>query len=203
MELKALQRTAIDALEDVKAQDIQVFDTLGQSSEFDRVIVASGTSNRQTRALAWNVAQKVKEAGGRVVSVEGADSGEWVLVDLGDIVVHIMVPPIRAYYALEEIWGAKPLRAKPAAKATAKSAVKKAAKQAPMKPKKKAEKKAVEKPARQAHKAAGKKTAARAPARKRPAAKKSTARQSAVRRSSRHKTATRAPATKAAQRKSR
>lgn len=159
MELKTLQRIAVDALEDVKAQDIQVYDTLGQTSEFDRVIVASGNSNRQTRALAWSVVHKVKEAGGHVIGVEGADTGEWVLVDLGDIVVHIMVPPVRAYYALEEIWGAKPVRTrqpekrpapkKPAARpAVRKSAVKKPsatkarAKKAPPKRKPSAPKKA-------------------------------------------------------------
>jgi ribosome-associated protein len=79
---------------------------------FDRVVLASGTSNRQTRALASNVAEKVKAAGGRVVSVEGTESGEWVLVDLGDIVVHIMQPAIRAYYELEEMWGSRPVRVK-------------------------------------------------------------------------------------------
>ncbi len=110
MELQKLQRVTVDALEDIKAHDIKVFDTLGQSSEFDRVIVATGNSNRQTRALAWNVVQKVKENGGRVVSVEGTDTGEWVLVDLGDVVVHIMQPTIRQYYGLEELWGAKPVR---------------------------------------------------------------------------------------------
>src|SRR5258706_1245671 len=110
MDLPKLQRVTVDALEDIKAHDIKVFDTLGQSSEFDRVIVATGNSNRQTRALAWNVVQKVKENGGHVVSVEGTDTGEWVLVDLGDVVVHIMQPAIRQYYGLEELWGAKPVR---------------------------------------------------------------------------------------------
>jgi len=128
MDLNTLQRIAINALEDVKAQDIQVYDTIGQSSEFDRIIIASGTSNRQTKALAWHVVQKVKEAGGHVGSVEGTETGEWVLVDLGDIVVHVMVPTVRAYYALEEIWGTKPMALKapiPAAKKTAKSNSKK------------------------------------------------------------------------------
>jgi nicotinate (nicotinamide) nucleotide adenylyltransferase/ribosome silencing factor RsfS/YbeB/iojap len=112
MDLQKLQRTVVDALEDVKAQDIKVFNTLGQSDMFDRVIVASATSNRQTRALAWSVVEKVKQAGGQVVSVEGTDPGEWVLVDLGDIVVHIMQPAIREYYGLEEMWGAKPVKVK-------------------------------------------------------------------------------------------
>ncbi len=108
--LQKLQRVVVDALEDVKAQDIKVYNTVGLSDMFDRVVLASGTSNRQTRALASNVAEKVKAAGGKVVSVEGADSGEWVLVDLGDIVVHIMQPAIREYYELEEMWGRKPVR---------------------------------------------------------------------------------------------
>lgn len=114
MDIKKLQRVIVDALEDVKAQDIKVFDTTGQTQLFDRVIVASGTSNRQTRALASNVRDKVKEAGGHVISVEGEETGEWVLVDLGDAVVHVMQPSIRDYYRLEEIWGQKPVPAKPA-----------------------------------------------------------------------------------------
>jgi ribosome-associated protein len=112
MILQKLQRVVIDALEDVKAQDIKVFDTTGLTSLFDRVVIASGTSNRQTRALAASVRDKVKERGGHVVSVEGEDTGEWVLVDLGDVVVHIMQPTIRAYYNLEELWGGKPVRVK-------------------------------------------------------------------------------------------
>ncbi len=110
MELRKLQRVVVDALEDVKAQDIRVFNTLGQSDLFDRVVVASGTSNRQTRALAWHVVEKVKAAGGHVVNVEGAEPGEWVLVDLGDIVVHVMQPQIRSYYDLEQMWGTRPVR---------------------------------------------------------------------------------------------
>lgn len=96
----------------MKAQDIKVFNTLGLSDMFDRVVLASGTSNRQTRSLAWSVVEKVKAAGGQVISVEGTDPGEWVLVDLGDLVVHIMQPAIRQYYGLEEMWGAKPVRVK-------------------------------------------------------------------------------------------
>lgn len=115
MDLKTLQRLVIDALEDVKAQDILVFNTTALTSLFDRVVIASGTSNRQTRALAASVRDKVKERGGDVISVEGEDTGEWVLVDLGDVVVHIMQPNIRAYYKLEEIWGGKPVRVKLAA----------------------------------------------------------------------------------------
>jgi ribosome-associated protein len=112
MDLKKLQRVVIDALEDVKAQDIKVFNTSDLTSLFDRVVIASATSNRQSRALAGNVRDMVREKGGQVISVEGEDTGEWVLVDLGDMVVHIMQPNIRTYYNLEEIWGAKPVRVK-------------------------------------------------------------------------------------------
>ena len=110
MDLRKLQRIVVDALDDIKAQDIRVFNTTGQTELFDRVIIATGTSNRQTRSLAAHVRDKVKEAGGTIVSMEGGDTGEWVLVDLGDAVVHIMQPAIRAYYNLEELWGAKPVR---------------------------------------------------------------------------------------------
>jgi ribosome-associated protein len=115
MDIRKLQRVIVDALEDVKAQDIVVFNTAHLSDMFDRVIVASGTSNRQTRALASSVAEKVKLAGGIVVSMEGEDTGEWVLVDCGDAVVHILQPAIRTYYNLEEIWGGKEVRLKSAA----------------------------------------------------------------------------------------
>ncbi|MBU6273039.1 MAG: ribosome silencing factor [Betaproteobacteria bacterium] len=112
MDLRKLQRLVVDALEDVKGQDIRVFDTRPVTDLFDRVVLVSGTSNRQTRALAAHVRDQVKQAGGEVISVEGEDTGEWVLVDLGDIVVHVMQPAIRAYYNLEEIWGGKPVRVK-------------------------------------------------------------------------------------------
>lgn len=123
MDIQTLQSIVVDALEDVKAQDIRIFDTSKQTSLFERVVLASGTSNRQTKALASSVREKVKAEGGDVISTEGDDTGEWVLVDLGDIVVHIMQPAIRAYYRLEEIWGEKelPLSApKPKAKRTTK-----------------------------------------------------------------------------------
>lgn len=110
MDIKKLQALVIDALEDVKAQDIQVFDTAHLTSLFDRIAVASGTSNRQTKALASSVRDKVKEAGGQILSIEGEGTGEWVLVDLGDMIVHIMQPAIRAYYRLEEIWGEKEVK---------------------------------------------------------------------------------------------
>jgi ribosome-associated protein len=110
MDIRKLQRIVVDTLDDLKAQNIKVLDTTGLSDIFDRVVVASGTSNRQTRAMASEVAEKVKAGGGEVLSVEGEETGEWVLVDLGDAVVHVMLPPIRAYYDLEEIWGGKPVR---------------------------------------------------------------------------------------------
>ncbi|WP_070107801.1 ribosome silencing factor [Burkholderia plantarii] len=112
MDIRKLQRVIVDALEDVKAQDIKVFNTSHLTELFDRVIVASGTSNRQTKALASNVREQVKAAGGDVVSSEGEDTGEWVLVDCGDAVVHILQPALRQYYNLEEIWGDKPVRMK-------------------------------------------------------------------------------------------
>ncbi len=109
MDIRKLQRLVVDALEDVKGTDIRVFNSTGLTQLFDRVIIASGTSNRQTKALAASVRDKVKAAGGHIVSVEGEETGEWVLVDLGDAIVHVMQPAIRAYYNLEEIWGAKPV----------------------------------------------------------------------------------------------
>ena len=112
MDIRKLQRVIVDALEDVKAQDIRVFNTTHLTSLFDRVIVASGTSNRQTKALASSVREGVKEAGGEIVSTEGEDIGEWVLVDCGDAIVHILQPALRQYYNLEEIWGDKPVRIK-------------------------------------------------------------------------------------------
>lgn len=110
MDIKKLQGIVVDALEDIKAQDIHVYDTVHLTSLFDRIAIASGTSNRQTKALAASVRDKVKESGGAILSVEGEDTGEWVLVDLGDMIVHIMQPAIRAYYRLEEIWGDKEVK---------------------------------------------------------------------------------------------
>ncbi|NGR07357.1 ribosome silencing factor [bacterium SGD-2] len=112
MDIQKLQRLVIDALEDVKAQDIKVFNTSHLTSLFDRVVIASGTSNRQTRALASSVADKARENNIPILAYEGEETGEWVLVDLGDIVVHCMQPAIRQYYNLEEIWGGKPVRVK-------------------------------------------------------------------------------------------
>ena len=110
MDIKKLQTLVVDALEDVKAQDIKVYDTTHLTSLFDRICIASGTSNRQTKALASSVREKVKENGGEVLSVEGEEVGEWVLVDLGDMIVHIMQPVIRGYYRLEELWGDKEVK---------------------------------------------------------------------------------------------
>lgn len=111
-DVQKLQRTVVDALEDVKAQDLKVFDTEHLSSLFERVILASGTSNRQTKALSASVRDKVRNAGFGKPRIEGEDNGEWIIVDCGSVVVHIMQPQIRQYYNLEEIWGEKPVRLK-------------------------------------------------------------------------------------------
>lgn len=112
MDLRKLQRTVVDALEDVKAQDIRVFDTTKMTDLFDRVVIATGSSNRQTRSLASSVSSAVKAKGGEVISIEGQETGEWVLVDCGDVVVHILQPAMRTYYQLEGMWGDKPVRVK-------------------------------------------------------------------------------------------
>lgn len=105
MNIDTLQRTIVNGLEDVKAHDITIFNTTHLSRMFDRVIIASGTSNRHTCALAMHVREKVKVIGGEIRGMEGMDAGEWVLVDCTDIVVHIFLPALRQYYRLEEIWG--------------------------------------------------------------------------------------------------
>lgn len=107
-----LQLTVVDALEDVKAQNLVVYDTEHLSSLFERVIIASGTSNRQTKALAASVRDKVREAGFGKPRIEGEDNGEWIIVDCGPVVAHIMQPMIREYYHLEDIWGEKPIKSK-------------------------------------------------------------------------------------------
>src|SRR5688572_7761269 len=112
MDIRKLQRAIVDGLEDVKAQNIAVFNTEHLTPMFERVIVASGTSNRQTKALASSVRDAVKARGLPVLSVEGADNGEWIIVDCGAAVAHIMQPAIRDYYRLEEIWGGKDVRMK-------------------------------------------------------------------------------------------
>jgi ribosome-associated protein len=128
-----LQRAIVDGLEDVKAQDIQVFDTEHLSPLFERVIVASGTSNRQTKALAASVRDAVRDAGFPKPRIEGEANGEWIIVDCAQVVVHIMQPNFRSYYHLEELWGEKPVRmkfgaSKPAAPAAPAAAAKPAAK---------------------------------------------------------------------------
>ena len=111
-DVQKLQRIVVDSLEDVKAQDISVFNTEHLSPLFERVIIASGTSNRQTKALAANVRDDVRDGGFGKPRIEGEENGEWIIVDCGSVVVHIMQPAIRLYYHLEEIWGDKPVRIK-------------------------------------------------------------------------------------------
>jgi len=149
-----LQRAIVDGLEDVKAQDIAVFNTEHLSPLFERVIVASGTSNRQTKALASSVRDAVRDAGFPKPRIEGEENGEWIIVDCGAAVAHIMQPAIRQYYHLEEIWGEKPVRVKVGG--ASKPALSESERAAAKKP-------------------AAKKTAAKAPAKKTPAAKKATA----------------------------
>jgi ribosome-associated protein len=112
MDIRKLQRAIVDGLEDVKAHDIRVFNTEHLSPLFERVIVASGTSNRQTKALASSVRDAVKSRGLQVMRMEGEDNGEWIIVDCGAAVVHVMQPAIRQYYNLEELWGDKPVHMK-------------------------------------------------------------------------------------------
>lgn len=111
-DIQKLQRAIVDGLEDVKAQDIQVFNTEHLSPLFERVMMASGTSNRQTRALAASVRDAVRDAGFDKPRIEGEENGEWIIVDCGAAVVHIMQPSIRQYYHLEELWGDTPVRLK-------------------------------------------------------------------------------------------
>ena len=179
MDIRKLQRAIVDGLEDVKAQNILVFNTEHLSSLFERVIIASGTSNRQTKSLASSVRESVKSAGYPVPRTEGETNGEWIIVDCGAAVVHVMQPVIREYYHLEEIWGGKLVKVKlddapmslvkasePAKKASAKAAAKKAA--------------AKTVPA-QRQRAPAKAAPAKAPAAKRPAAKMPAAKTTAVR----------------------
>ncbi|HET9668936.1 MAG TPA: ribosome silencing factor [Casimicrobiaceae bacterium] len=104
MHLDKLQEVAVAALEDIKARDIEVIDVRPQTSLYDTMVVASADSNRQVKALANHVREKLKEAGAPILGVEGESVGEWILVDAGDIVVHVMQPAVRAYYNLEELW---------------------------------------------------------------------------------------------------
>ena len=128
MDLKTKQRAVVDALEDIKGHDIVVYDTATMPSMFERVVIASGDSTRQVKALADHVQEKLKALGARTYGVEGAKSGEWILVDFGDLVVHVMHPTVRSFYNLEELWGGKNVRmTAPAGRAPAKKAAKKAA----------------------------------------------------------------------------
>jgi ribosome-associated protein len=163
LSIKKLETIAVDALEDIKGRDIIIVNTTKVSQMFERIVLASGESNRQVRALARNVADKVREAGGEVLSTEGEETGEWVLVDLGPVVVHIMQPTVRLHFDLEGLWGP----GKPAGIAAEKAAKKAAAK----KPSSKAtvddaEEKAPAKPR------AGKPAATKTATDKKPAAKK-------------------------------
>ena len=171
MDIKKLQTLVVDALEDVKGQEIVLFDTTHLTSLFDRIAVVSGTSNRQTKALAASVRDKVKEAGGDVVGLEGEDTGEWVLVDLGDMIVHIMQPAIRQYYRLEEIWGDKPVKLGAAKRKSTLEGQDAAAPKAKSKHLAANQEQEDAKPVRE-RKPAAKKTADAKPAAKKPAAKK-------------------------------
>ncbi|MDP3618736.1 MAG: ribosome silencing factor [Ramlibacter sp.] len=214
-----LQRAIVDALEDVKAQDITVFNTEHLSPLFERVIVASGTSNRQTKALAASVRDKVREAGFPKPRIEGEENGEWIIVDCGAAVAHIMQPAIRQYYHLEEIWGDKPVRLKfgapkpiaqasePEPKAAAKKTPargSKSAKDAPAKAagKTSATRTGAAKPAAGKNTATAKSAPSRAPAKQAKApAKKAPARSSAPAKSAAAKPAARKPAAKSPARK--
>jgi ribosome-associated protein len=112
MDIRKLQRAIVDGLEDVKAQHVAVFNTEHLSPLFERVIIASGTSNRQTKSLAASVRDTVRSRGLQVMRTEGEENGEWIIVDCGAAVVHIMQPAIREYYHLEEIWGGKAVKMK-------------------------------------------------------------------------------------------
>lgn len=130
-DVQKLQRAIIDGLEDVKAVDIQVFDTEHITSLFERVIIASGSSNRQTKALAASVRDAVRDAGFAKPRIEGEENGEWIIVDCGAAVAHIMQPTIRQYYHLEELWGDKPVKLKLGAPAPLVKAAKPEVEEAP------------------------------------------------------------------------
>jgi len=110
MDIRKKQRAVVEALEDVKGRDIVVFNVARQTAFFERVVIASGDSSRQVNALAASVQEKLKALGAQIRGVEGRKNGEWVLVDLGDIVVHVMHPAVRSYYNLEELWGEKEVK---------------------------------------------------------------------------------------------
>ena len=185
MDIKKLQRAIVDGLEDLKGQNIAVFDTEHLSSLFERVVIASGTSNRQTRALASSVREAVKEKGFPVPRVEGEENGEWIIVDCGAAVVHLMQQTIRDYYNLEEIWGDKPVKLKAEAGGTKLvKASESVADERPAAPAKKAtaKKAAAGKaaPKKSAEPASGRKAVALAGPTKKAAAKKAPAKKAAV-----------------------
>jgi len=164
-DVQKLQRVIVDSLEDIKAQDIQAFNTEHLSALFERVIIACGTSNRQTKALAASVRDEVREAGFGKPRIEGEENGEWIIVDCGSVVVHIMQPSIRQYYHLEEIWGEKPVRLKLGGDKP-KMPVKK---EPEPEPPKKAAKKSASKPAQAKTPASGKRAVSSAKSSPRPA----------------------------------
>jgi ribosome-associated protein len=173
MDIRKLQRAIVDGLEDVKAQDIRVYNTEHMTPLFERVIIASGTSNRQTKALASSVRDAVKQAGLQVLRTEGEENGEWIIVDCGAAVAHIMQPSFRQYYHLEEIWGEKSVSMKGAADDAPASAAKKVAAKKTAAPAKKvaAPAKKVAAPAKKVATPAKKAAAKKAPAKKVPAKK--------------------------------
>jgi ribosome-associated protein len=122
MDLRKKQRAVVDALEDIKGYDVVVYNTAALPTMFERVVIASGDSTRQVKALADNVQQRLEGLGERVYGVEGAASSEWILVDLGDLVVHVMHPTVRSFYNLEEIWGGRNIKLKKPAKKKTKKA---------------------------------------------------------------------------------
>ena len=180
-----LQRAIVDGLENVKAQDIQVFNTEKLSPLFERVIVAAGTSNRQTKALASSVRDAVKQAGFPVPRQEGEENGEWIIVDCGQAVVHVMQPAIRQYYRLEEIWGETPVRLKLGAPKPTRSAATDKAEEKAKKAASAAAPAAGKKPA--AKKAAPAKAAAPRSAAAKPAASRTAAAKPAAKRAPRAK----------------
>ena len=195
---KTLSAIVIDALEDIKARDIQLVNVMKITSVFDYIAIASADSTRQTKALANNVIEKVKEAGFHIIGTEGEGTGEWVLVDCGDIVVHIMQPAVREYYKLEELWREgkvefpKPKVVKktaPADTVVKKPAAKKPVAKKPVTKKPAAKKPVTKKPA--VKKTAAKKPAAKAPVVKKPVAKKPAAKKPAAKKPVAKKPATR------------
>jgi ribosome-associated protein len=118
MTLTKLVKTTVDALDDIKGRDIVTLDVRKLTSLFDKIVIASAESTRQAKAMSNNVQEKVKAQGGKVYGVEGEQVGEWVLVDLGSVIVHIMQPAIRQHYNLEELWTPPKAARKRAARAT-------------------------------------------------------------------------------------